>query len=116
MLDDDLTIDGGSIKLKFESDLAKDCFTASLLEMHEKIEEIKSQNCTCGDCAAYLCFRNHKEDASAGLCYQEVRQCRQECGDFIQKEGSGKSPLFIITGICKKDDSKVVYGHECKSI
>lgn len=61
---------------------------------------------------------NAKQEASrhAGLCYQGIRQCRQECGDFIQIEGSGKAPKFQIRGTCKKDGLEVLYDAECRFI
>lgn len=114
MKKDDLTIDEGNVQFKFESRLAKESFLASIIKMNEKAELIKSQNLTCGSCAAYLCFRDVSSEDRAGLCYQEVRECRQECDYFQQHLGSGKAPFFIITGTCRRDNSRVIYEDVCK--
>jgi hypothetical protein len=82
--------------------------------MVEKNKKVKEGNLTCGQCAVYPCFRHYTSSTGAGLCYQEVRECRQECDNFIQDIESGKAPLFIITGTCRKDNSKVIYDTPCK--
>jgi len=116
MLDDDLFIrsEDEKIALGFESKKAKDNFIDQMVQMNDKSELIKSEGYLCGDCAAYPCFRGHGEESPAGLCYQEVRLCRQECNYFIQNRDSGKSPYFIIIGNCKKDNSFVYYNSECR--
>ena len=112
---EDLTIkaSGGTIFL-FDSKNAKNNFLEGIGNMIQKAEEIKEKNHICGDCAAYPCFRNIEEDSSAGLCYQDVRQCRDECNEFVKIDGSGKSPEFQIRGTCKKDNSEVLYEAECR--
>ena len=105
--------DGGKVVFAFESPLAKENFLNNIRQVHEKNERINSQKLTCGQCATYPCFRYPRDNDRAGLCYQEVRQCRQECDCFHQTEGSGKSPEFKITGTCREDNSKVAYEQEC---
>jgi hypothetical protein len=89
-------------------------FGRLLVSMVQKGNWIKEKKITCGDCAAYPCFRNQREIDIAGLCYQNVRRCRQECDYFIQDKESGKFPLLQIEGTCKKDNSIVIYEHPCK--
>ena len=45
----------------------------------------------------------------AGLCFQHVRQCRQECGNYNQL----KTESFWLKGICKIDKKEVNYEDEC---
>ncbi len=111
---EDIRIEG--TPFRFESELAKESFLAQIVGIIEKTELIESQSLTCGTCAAYPCFRRHEAESRGGLCYQEVRKCRQECDYFLQDMESGKAPLFIITGNCRKDNSRVVYEHNCKFI
>ncbi len=146
MLEDDLVVGTGDITIKVESEEAKDNFLEIMGKVIDKSGEIKEKSYTCGDCAAYPCFRTMhsqdlieegpsikrlflenpnakkayeeraKQEASrpAGLCYQTVRECRQECKDFAQIEGSGKSPEFQIKGNCKKDNVIVNYDAKCR--
>ena len=136
----------GSLVLKADSLKAKNTIIKTLIGMHNKNQEIKEKSYTCGDCAAYPCFRTGssrlfiergpfvermfeinphlepqfkrraKQEASrrAGLCYQKVRQCRQECDYFLQDKESGGAPDFQITGTCKRDNSFVNYNAECR--
>jgi hypothetical protein len=96
--------------LRFVSKEAKDDFLSVIAEMTAKAKRNKEEGYTCGNCAAYPCFRA-RGDASrpAGLCFQHVRQCRQECDFYNQKE-TGE---FWPNGICRKDNSKVIYNQEC---
>jgi len=146
MLENDLIIGTGSIIIKVESQEAKDNFIKELVNMSDKKNLIEEKNLTCGDCAAYPCFRttssdlylnrgpfverlfsekpeieeqfkkeqNKEASRPTGLCYQKVRECRQECDNFIQIDDSGKSPEFQIKGTCKRDNSVVNYDAECK--
>ena len=116
MLETDLTIkstDGRTV-LGFESKKAKDNFLRDIRGMTDKSNLIKTKGYTCGGCAAYPCFRSVLENAPAGLCYQEIRECRQECNDFVQIKGSGKSPEFQIRGNCKRDNAIVNYDAKCR--
>lgn len=133
MLENDLVVGTGDITIKVESKEAKDNFLKNLMEMSDKADLIEEKSFTCGSCAAYPCFRTvssqlfikykeegHRQSAEkeatgkAGLCYQEVRECRQECNDFIQIDGSGKSPEFQIKGTCKRDNIIVNYNARCR--
>jgi hypothetical protein len=103
----------GGLRILVESKEAKQRVEADLVEMANMATHTKENNLTCGDCAAQPCFRNHGDDSPAGLCYQKELQCRQECDTFLKHEGSGKSPTFQITGVCKRDMSEVNYGQRC---
>ena len=116
MLDDDLLIKGENIKFIFETQEAKENFINSLTRMSNKSQTIKEGNYICGNCVAYPCFRHKSKEDRAGLCYQEIRLCRDECESFIRDKNSGKSPYFKITGICNKDNSNTNYESICKFI
>jgi len=103
----------GRMRFIFETEEAKKNFEKDLTEMHDKTELIKKNDYRCGDCAAHPCFRMPRAKDIAGLCFQIVRECRSECDYFSKDEGSGKSPEFQITGICKKDNYKVLFEQEC---
>lgn len=108
------TVGGGDITFKFDSERAKDRFLEIMAQGFRKSDEIKEKNYTCGGCAAQPCFRYRKDSDPAGLCYQTVRLCRQECDYFLKDLNSGKAPEFQITGQCKRDSSQVSYEQECK--
>ena len=110
----------GGLVLKADSIKAKNTLIKTLIGMNKKSQEVKEKGYTCGDCAAYPCFRTGssrlfiergpfvermfkinphlepqfksraEQEASrpAGLCYQEKRLCRQECGYFLQDKES----------------------------
>jgi|TARA_Y100000310_G_scaffold239607_1_gene243271 hypothetical protein len=92
----------------------KSTFLRQMKGAYDKIGEVRKQGYTCGDCAAHPCFRNYGEDYPAGLCFQETRECRQECEYFIQDKESGKAPEFQITGTCKRDGETMNYEAECR--
>lgn len=41
------------------------------------------------------------------LCYQEGKQCQEDCGNFSWNERSGEPP------ICKRNRKNVLYGDDC---
>ena len=83
-------------------------------KIKDKYSERKPNDYTCGECAAYPCFRNRNGNSPAKLCFQEERRCRDECDNFIRDENSGISPDFQITGICKKGNMTVNYKERCR--
>ncbi len=113
----DLIIASGErIIIQADSLKAKNGFLEQMARMIEKNNELRNSDVTCGDCAAYPCFRSYPKEGRAGLCFQEERSCRQECNYFIQNRGSGKSPDFQITGMCKRDGTTVDYQSRCRFI
>jgi hypothetical protein len=78
-LEDENVIGEGDIIFKFSSKENKNRFIGILQNMVRKNEEIVSGKYVCGFCAAYPCFRRREKNDSAGLCFQRIRQCRQEC-------------------------------------
>ena len=120
----------GEVVMRFVSKEARDGFLGVLANMEAKTERNKEEGYICGNCAAYPCFRTPASDLvekgdffgqgeegrakeeglrRAGLCFQQVRQCRQECDFYHQQETED----FWPRGICKKDNAKVVYEQEC---
>lgn len=83
----------------------------------ERLEKIRDSGITCGDCAAFPCFRTpcgSYANEPAGGCYQEERQCRQECRDYNRIEGSGAFPDFKIKGTCGRSNKIVDYCAPCE--
>lgn len=62
----------------------------------------------CGNCAAFPCFRKNPSSTPAGLCFQNAKQCRQECNNY-KYEGS----MPAQEGVCSLDGQKVSYCQEC---
>ena len=133
-INEDLVIrnfETGNVFLSFDSKNAKEGFLNILKNMTDKNKRNKEEGYKCGNCAAYPCFRTissqilakglvsglkHYEERakkealrSAGLCFQHVRLCRQECNFYIKKE----TEEFWPGGVCKKDNSDVTYEQEC---
>lgn len=113
-LDDDTVVRStdGKMSFHFGSKEGKQNFLSQLGTMVQKSRLVREEGLNCGQCAAYPCFR-HTRPEDSGLCFQAVRQCRQECDYFLQDLGSGKAPEFQITGTCNFDKSKVNYQAEC---
>ena len=100
--------------IEFASIEAKDNFQKCLFQLAGKSAILELRGYTCGQCAAYPCFRNTLEEEDAGLCFQNVRQCRQECPYFVIDENSGKSPDFVTRGSCRRDGTFVCYDSVCR--
>lgn len=62
---------------------------------------------TCGNCAAFPCFRRTDKNEKAGFCYQLIRQCRQECDNY-RCDGYPAAG-----GTCRVDGCEVKYDQEC---
>lgn len=90
-----------------ENILTKKAVENRLAAISKKSEFVRSKGYTCGQCAAYPCFRENRKNVPAGICFQLVRQCAQEC-DFYDYENFPADG-----GICKLDGSKVRYEQEC---
>lgn len=80
----------------------------TLTWMVEKHDLVKGEGYKCGHCAAYPCYRNPPNERSAGLCFQNVRQCRDECDNYVNKNGYPAGG-----GICKITKLEVEYCEEC---
>lgn len=109
-------VSGERIILQADSLMAKNNFLEQMAKMVEKNNELKNSGVTCGNCAAYPCFRSYPKEGPAGLCFQKEMSCRQECDYFIRNADSGRSPDFQITGTCRRDKSIVNYESRCRFI
>lgn len=128
---------GEGVTFRFDTPQKKQEFLSTLENMATKTEEIKKKNYTCGKCAAFPCFRSgeselidgpfmirylseHPEkiglyrerikqemNQKAGLCFQLIRECRQECDNYMYKNYPGEG------GICRLDSQQVDYNQEC---
>lgn len=104
---------------EIEKPIAYNNFVKITANFFERLEKIKENGITCGECAAFPCFRTPSKAYAtepSGGCYQEERQCRQECHDFTRNEGSGAFPEYKITGICRKNNKEVDYCSPCMYI
>ena len=91
----DLIIASGErIIIQADSLKAKNGFLEQMERMIEKSNELKNSGVTCGDCAAYPCFRSYPKEGRAGLCFQEERSCRQECIILFKIEVLASPPTF----------------------
>ena len=108
--DEDLVIrdaSTGGVFMKFRSKEVRDGFLDSLKRVLDKHDLDREEGHTCGDCAAFPCFRAYGEDYPSGLCFQQVRLCRQECKNYNYDSVPADG------GICKIDSQGVNYCDEC---
>lgn len=88
-----------------------------LMHLVEAGKFVREVGYTCGECAAFPCFRNRREDTPGGLCFQVVRRCRQECEHYLireKRDSSGEICRFPANGgSCKMDESSVEYNQDC---
>lgn len=75
--------------------------------MTDKLVEIVQKEDACTKCAAYPCFRNPGKNDSGAMCFQKIRQCRQECDFYNYKQFPASG------GVCRKDNKRVEYLQEC---
>jgi len=93
----------GEVFLRFNNPEDKQAFLKRMIRGVVMLDE----GYKCGQCAAYPCFRHRKEEEPAGLCFQPLRLCRQECDSYSYKDAPARG------GICKKDNQPVAYCQEC---
>lgn len=128
---------GEGVTFGFDTLQKKREFLRTLENMVTKTEEIKQKDYTCGKCAAFPCFRSGESELidgpfmirylsehpekiglyrerikqemsqKAGLCFQLIRECRQECDNYGYKNCPGEG------GNCKLDGQQVDYNQEC---
>ncbi|MEK6886886.1 MAG: hypothetical protein AABW88_03565 [Nanoarchaeota archaeon] len=118
----------------FTSAETKEQFLENIANMGDKARSININKTTCGECAAYPCYRRltklyttlldnpslsseqresfskRKEaerKAKAGLCFQVVRKCRQECDHYSYAKYPADG------GHCNLDSKPVSYEQEC---
>jgi hypothetical protein len=108
-LDDENFIesDNGLIRLSFNSQEDKEKFEDRLKQMSDKSRLVAEEGYKCGHCAAHPCYRHCGENDPAGLCFQSIRQCRQECDDYNYEEFPADG------GVCKKLNKHVKYEQIC---
>lgn len=106
--DDTIRNTDGGIIFRFKDSETKKTFVNQISQMCETARINREEGYKCGHCAAQPCFRHRRDSNLAGLCFQRVRLCRQECDNYITTgQGSAKG------GICKIDGQKVAYEQEC---
>ena len=142
MTDDEHFIEGKdpvtgkvNIRFGFNSDEKKKQFLENIVDMNDKAISIKINKTTCGECAAYPCFRKltslynsllnnpaisperrqyilkskqEERNKRAGLCFQVIRHCRQEC-DYYNYDSCPAHG-----GYCRIDSQPVSYEQECR--
>jgi hypothetical protein len=91
----------------FNNPEAKAQFIRTMQRMERNAQLIKDEGHNCGDCAAFPCFRHTPADYTAGLCFQSVKQCRQECSHYKYPEFPARG------GVCDLDGQRVKYDQEC---
>ena len=128
------SVTGKVTRFGFNPAEKKQQFLEILVEASDKARSIKKNKTVCGECAAYPCYRRltklcssllenpnlsseqkdsflkRKEDernAEAGLCFQVVRKCRQECDYYRYERFPAEG------GHCRLDSKPVFYMQEC---
>jgi len=102
----------GEIFARFDTPRDKKNFLRTLGNFVDKLDRNKEEGYRCKDCAAYPCFRGRGGEERAGGCFQNVRQCRQECKFYLSNTIDGTAaPGF--GGKCKLDEVNVEYNQEC---
>jgi len=107
-LDDENFIElNDKTRLLFDSNEAKQGFLNNISDMCKKSKIIQEEGYKCGHCAAHPCYRHREDEDNAGLCFQPLRRCRQECSNYnyIRFPADG--------AICKKFSKLVSYEQLC---
>jgi len=102
----------GRVILCFPDYDIKQEFLNNLKSIYIRTKRNKDEGYRCGHCAAYPCFRMTSESEPTGLCFQPVKQCRQECKNYISKTIDGFTTLAN-GGNCRIDKQDVAYCQEC---